>query len=178
MEEESKQPAESFHAVVELFGHQRIAGTVSQHVFGGETFVRVDVSVEDILDDRIADLGGSTGKTVRSRFTRGKWTEPISGTFSMTKDGGPAKPDLTNLDARVYYIAAYELTELQYHLVTSRVLAEFTKASPRGAEAEELCKDHNAKAGKVRSNKPKNERANRKKMAKKAKLAQGLDAKS
>lgn len=30
-------------AVLELFGHQRIAGKVSEHVFGGANLVRVDV---------------------------------------------------------------------------------------------------------------------------------------
>ena len=32
-----------FWAVVELFGHQQIAGFVSSQTIGGETFVRVDV---------------------------------------------------------------------------------------------------------------------------------------
>ena len=31
------------HAVVELFGHQVIAGLVSEQVIGGQGFVRVDV---------------------------------------------------------------------------------------------------------------------------------------
>lgn len=35
-------------AIVELFGHQRIAGKVSEEVIGGSSFVRVDVpAIED-----------------------------------------------------------------------------------------------------------------------------------
>ena len=30
-------------AVVELFGHQRIAGKITEHNFGSSTFVRIDV---------------------------------------------------------------------------------------------------------------------------------------
>lgn len=30
-------------AIVELFGHQRIAGAISQESFGGDTFTRIDV---------------------------------------------------------------------------------------------------------------------------------------
>lgn len=30
-------------AIVELFGHQRVAGQISDFVLGGETFVRVDI---------------------------------------------------------------------------------------------------------------------------------------
>lgn len=30
-------------AIVEIFGHQRIAGLVTEHAIGGQSFVRVDV---------------------------------------------------------------------------------------------------------------------------------------
>lgn len=36
---------ENFEAwgIVDLFGHQRIAGRISEQVIGGETFIRVDI---------------------------------------------------------------------------------------------------------------------------------------
>jgi hypothetical protein len=36
-------PPEPLFAIVELFGHARIAGRVSEQTFGGASFVRVDV---------------------------------------------------------------------------------------------------------------------------------------
>lgn len=38
----SAAPARQW-AVVELFGHQRIAGELSDHLIGGDSFVRIDV---------------------------------------------------------------------------------------------------------------------------------------
>lgn len=45
MSDQEQETNESldFWAVVELFGHQKIAGKVSDFVLGGESFVRVDV---------------------------------------------------------------------------------------------------------------------------------------
>lgn len=37
------EQAATMYAVVELFGHQKIAGAVSEQTFGGSTLVRVDV---------------------------------------------------------------------------------------------------------------------------------------
>ena len=42
-------PENGFYALVELFGHQRIVGFVSEYQLGGESFVRVDVpQIEDV----------------------------------------------------------------------------------------------------------------------------------
>lgn len=43
-EEATQQPAKPvMYAVVNLFGHQRVAGAVTEQNFGGASFVRVDV---------------------------------------------------------------------------------------------------------------------------------------
>ena len=45
-QEEEQQPA--LFAIVELFGHQRVAGRITQQTFGGASFVRVDVPEIDV----------------------------------------------------------------------------------------------------------------------------------
>lgn len=51
--------AEKFEAwaIVELFGHQRVAGRVTEHVWGGETFVRVDIPLGDGFYTRLFGKG-------------------------------------------------------------------------------------------------------------------------
>ena len=42
-------------AVLELFGHARIAGAVSEHSFGGEVFTRVDVPQVSYFEEAYID---------------------------------------------------------------------------------------------------------------------------
>lgn len=43
MTQAKPQESQPLYAIVELFGHQRIAGCISEQTFGGASFVRVDV---------------------------------------------------------------------------------------------------------------------------------------
>ena len=52
-------------AVLELFGHQRLAGLVSEVQIGGASFVRVDVPHEDKRK-----AGSSRRRTTHRRSTR------------------------------------------------------------------------------------------------------------
>jgi hypothetical protein len=47
----------ALYAIVELFGHQRVAGRVSQQTFGGSSFVRVDVPEIDVTEHHYNDAG-------------------------------------------------------------------------------------------------------------------------
>lgn len=47
---ETPQPAPALFAIVELFGHAKIAGAVSEQTFGGGKLVRVDVP-EIVVDE-------------------------------------------------------------------------------------------------------------------------------
>lgn len=42
-EDQPQHTASAFWAIVEIFGHQRIAGLLSEQTIGGQSFVRVDV---------------------------------------------------------------------------------------------------------------------------------------
>lgn len=50
MSEAQQQAAPRLFAVVELFGHARIAGAISEQTFGGDSFVRVDVPEVSVLE--------------------------------------------------------------------------------------------------------------------------------
>ncbi|MGC4059383.1 MAG: hypothetical protein QM749_00390 [Aquabacterium sp.] len=43
MNQHTNDEAQALYAIVELFGHQKIAGHISEQTFGGQAMVRVDV---------------------------------------------------------------------------------------------------------------------------------------
>lgn len=53
-------------AVVELFGHQRIAGAVSEHAFGGCAMVRVDVPTITVTETVYPDQSGASERITRT----------------------------------------------------------------------------------------------------------------
>ena len=52
------EPAPALFAVVELFGHQRIAGRITEQTFGGASFVRVDVPEIEVEEREYIDGQG------------------------------------------------------------------------------------------------------------------------
>ncbi len=62
-EPQQPAPAPALYAVVELFGHQRIAGRISEQTFGGASFVRVDVPAIEVEESH----WGEGGKKVVAR---------------------------------------------------------------------------------------------------------------
>ena len=53
-------------AVIELFGHQRIAGAVSEHAFGGCAMVRVDVPTITVTERVYPDQSGPSENITRT----------------------------------------------------------------------------------------------------------------
>jgi hypothetical protein len=56
-------------AIVELFGHARIAGKVTEEQIGGASFIRVDVPELEVRGSRL-DAGGRIPVETRPAFTR------------------------------------------------------------------------------------------------------------
>lgn len=57
MEQKEDQP---IWAIVELFGHQQIAGRLSNYVIGGQSFVRVDVPLVPAVEDAGGPIAAHT----------------------------------------------------------------------------------------------------------------------
>jgi hypothetical protein len=84
-------------------------------------FRRVDVPVSHGLDQiagnfgRIVDVASETPQEVLSN---GPWRGPVAGAFTLGADGQAATSDrLDGASARAYYVAAYELTEVQWQIL-------------------------------------------------------------
>lgn len=58
MTDQTTPPAQQW-AIVELFGHQRIAGAISEQVLGSASFVRVDVPELDIKERAFDHAAGA-----------------------------------------------------------------------------------------------------------------------
>lgn len=69
MEQQSQQKFEQW-CIVELFGHTKLAGLVSEQSIGGAMFVRVDVPE--------VQREASTGKIVNGRYEEQKYVETIA----------------------------------------------------------------------------------------------------
>lgn len=63
-------------AIVELFGHQRVAGRISQQTFGGASFVRVDVPPIDVAG---RDWDDEEGKYLDAKRTIQAHTRSFGG---------------------------------------------------------------------------------------------------
>ena len=123
------------------------------------SFARVDVRVKSVLDSEKIQLGGAPGGGGLSGSKEGLRDATISGTFSLA--GDTRLLGYKNLDARAYYIAEYELTQLQYDLLAGKVddpmagkeiflLSKFSDAEVPNAKTEaSLCKSHRDQANEV-----------------------------
>lgn len=110
------------------------------------SFARVDVSVETLLGHASARLGGAAGGSdLVSRYTQGLRDATIAGTFSLA--GNSPAIGYAGLDTRAYYIAEYELTQLQYDLLVGDALPSFWgDQAPDPDTADFVCKSHRALA--------------------------------
>lgn len=91
----SQQPAPKTWAIVELFGHSRLAGAISEHSLGGETFTRVDVPEVVVPDVERVD-----GKLRPVRRTIQAHTKLV---------GGKAIYSVSFVDEAAALVAAHEI---------------------------------------------------------------------
>lgn len=73
------------HCLVELFGHQRIAGRVTEQVIGGQSFVRVDVPQTQRQPAFTRFFGNGAiysitpvSESVAQRLADQMWVEPVT----------------------------------------------------------------------------------------------------
>lgn len=112
------------------------------------SFARVDISVGSLLGNAVTRLGGpSSGNNLLSRYTQGLRDATISGTFSLA--GNSPALGYKDLDTRAYYISEYELSQLQYDLLSGDALPEFLGDTAPDTQTETfLCQFHRDQAAK------------------------------
>lgn len=85
--------------VVDLFGHIRLAGRISEQAIGGETFIRVDVpNSDETFHTRLFGKGAIysmslTDEPIAREYAKRSGTRPVSAydVAALVKDAAPAK---------------------------------------------------------------------------------------
>jgi hypothetical protein len=119
-QQQAQQPAPLF-AVVEIFGHTRIAGAVSEQTFGGSTFVRVDVPEITVTE---VDYDAPRGPEGYQRVTR---TIP-----AHTRSFGPGAIYSINwCDEETAKLAAVSIRHEPLKPYSAREAVEALRSTPR-----------------------------------------------
>ncbi len=92
---DSTAPAPKTWAIVELFGHSRLAGQISDHTLGGETFTRIDVPEVSVTETERVD-----GQAVPVRRVIQAHTKLV---------GGKAIYSVAFVDEATALVAAHEI---------------------------------------------------------------------
>ena len=114
-------------------------------------FSRIDIPVKGLLDQIGTDFGGAPGfDDLRVYYSQQKRFDTISGVFSIDEEGRLVRESYNRIAARSYYMATYELTELQWDLFESGVLQAFSATEvPGGKQVEEICLQNRALAART-----------------------------
>jgi formylglycine-generating enzyme required for sulfatase activity len=116
-------------------------------------FQRIDTQASTILDDRDTSLGGTPGPDLRARYSQGAWTDAVAGAYTLGPDGKPTRTGPYEIRARAYYLAAYELTALQYAVFESGALRAFAEPDRPTADREQaVCAQPRRAAADTRPN--------------------------
>lgn len=104
-------------------------------------FRRVDTPATSLLDQVTTDFGGVPGADdIRLRYAQSARFDTIAGGFTINGDGVLVRNAYDGLVYRSYYIAAYELTELQWSLFESGALEAFSQRTlPAGNAEKKIC---------------------------------------
>lgn len=113
---------------------------------------RVDVPARDLLDHDVSTLGGVPATaSLRTRYSQSSRRESIAGGYSLSASEGERSIGYAGLGARSYYVAAYEITELQYMLAESGALAAWSASEPPSADRQaEVCAPVEKQAARTR----------------------------
>lgn len=112
---------------------------------------RIDVPVNGLLDQIATDFGGAPGfDDLRVYYSQQLRSDTISGVFSIDEESRLVRESYDRIAARSYYMAAYELTELQWHLFESGALQAFAAAElPTDEQTDAVCAENRALAART-----------------------------